>query len=90
MDDFFSTIFHQSDTGYKKASFSLSLPSLPVTMLLSTLSLLLALAGLASPQRVSAPECTDGSPASCVCGDGSEPNYSKFPPCELKKVIFSF
>ena len=31
MDDFCSTIFHQSDTGYKKASFSLSLPSLPVT-----------------------------------------------------------
>ena len=57
------------------------------TMLLSSLSLLLTLATLASPQRVSAPECTDGSSATCVCGDGSEPNYSKFPPCELKKVI---
>ena len=60
------------------------------TMLLSSLSLLLVLATLASPQRVSAPECTDGSSATCVCGDGSEPNYSKFPPCELKKVISSF
>ena len=60
------------------------------TMLLSALSLLLTLATLASPQRVSAPECTDGSSATCVCGDGSEPNYSKFPPCELKKVRSSF
>ena len=39
-------------------------------------------------QRVSAPECTDGSPATCVCGDGSQPDYSTFPPCPLKKVKF--
>ena len=37
-------------------------------------------------QRVSAPDCTGGSKAECVCGDGSQPDYSKFPPCELKKV----
>ena len=35
---------------------------------------------------ISPPECTDGSSAQCICGDGSEPNYSKFPPCEIKKV----
>ena len=59
------------------------------TMKLCIISLLLViLASLTASQRVSAPECTDGSSASCVCGDGSEPNYSKFPPCELKKVIF--
>ena len=36
--------------------------------------------------RVSAPDCTDGSAASCVCGDGSQPDYTTFPPCPLKKV----
>ena len=42
--------------------------------------------GLVVSQRVSAPDCTGGSKAECVCGDGSQPDYSKFPPCELKKV----
>ena len=41
---------------------------------------------LAGSMRVSAPECTDGSAASCVCGDGSQPDYTTFPPCPLKKV----
>ena len=59
-------------------------------MKLCTSLILVTMASLATSQRVSAPECTDGSSASCVCGDGSEPNYSKFPPCELKKVILYY
>ena len=43
-------------------------------------------AGLVVAQRVSAPDCTGGSKAECVCGDGSQPDYSRFPPCQLKKV----
>ena len=39
--------------------------------------------------RVSPPACTDGSAAQCVCGDGSQPDYSTFPPCPLKKVLNS-
>jgi len=37
--------------------------------------------------RVSPPDCTDGSAAQCVCGDGSQPDYSTFPPCPLKKGV---
>eukprot|EP00092_Neocalanus_flemingeri_P041861 GFUD01045595.1.p1 GENE.GFUD01045595.1~~GFUD01045595.1.p1 ORF type:complete len:148 (+),score=40.85 GFUD01045595.1:85-528(+) len=36
---------------------------------------------------ISPPDCTDGSPASCTCGDGSQPKYDTFPPCELKKGV---
>ena len=53
-----------------------------VMILLPMMTLLVSVMG----QRVSPPECTGGSSATCVCGDGSDPDYSKFPPCELKKV----
>ena len=52
-----------------------------------TASIIFVLFGKFSCQRVSAPECSDGSSASCVCGDGSQPDYSKFPPCEIKKGV---
>merc|ERR1711884_905145 len=45
------------------------------------------LVGVAVSQRVSPPECTDGSLSECVCGDGSLPDYSTFPPCPLKKGV---
>ena len=35
---------------------------------------------------ISPPDCTDGSLATCTCGDGSEPDYNTFPPCPIKKV----
>ena len=50
------------------------------------LLLLVAAPMLCGSMRVSAPDCTDGSAASCVCGDGSQPDYTTFPPCPLKKV----
>ena len=56
---------------------------------MTTAPLLLLLAAaplLGGSMRVSAPDCTDGSAASCVCGDGSQPDYTTFPPCPLKKV----
>ena len=55
----------------------------------TTAALLLLLVSaplLCGSMRVSAPDCTDGSAASCVCGDGSQPDYTTFPPCPLKKV----
>ena len=58
----------------------------------TTAALLLLLVSaplLAGSMRVSAPDCTDGSAATCVCGDGSQPDYTTFPPCPLKKVTES-
>ena len=72
------TISHYSDLVHPRKKEKMS----KIMLLLSMMTLLLSVMA----QRVSPPECTDGSSATCVCGDGSDPNYSKFPPCELKKV----
>ena len=46
--------------------------------------LLLSLA--TSIHSLSAPECADGSISVCTCGDGNPPDFSTFPPCDIKKV----
>ena len=48
------------------------------------LILLLSLA--TSIHSLSAPECADGSISVCKCGDGNPPDFSTFPPCDIKKV----
>merc|ERR1712233_3873 len=46
---------------------------------------LLLLSFATSVHSLSAPECADGSISVCTCGDGNPPDFSTFPPCDLKK-----
>merc|ERR1712037_404601 len=52
-------------------------------MLLAPLVVVLSLA--TSIHSLSAPECADGSISVCKCGDGNPPDFSTFPPCDIKK-----
>ena len=54
-------------------------------MLLTPLLLLTSLITVAN--GLSAPECADGSISVCTCGDGNPPDFSTFPPCDIKKVF---
>merc|ERR1712107_130762 len=53
------------------------------TMFLTPLLLLASLTTVAN--GLSAPECADGSISVCTCGDGNPPDFSTFPPCDIKK-----
>ena len=55
------------------------------TMLLTPLLLLPSLTTMV--MGLSAPECADGSISVCTCGDGNPPDFSTFPPCDIKKVF---
>ena len=48
--------------------------------------ILLFLSLATSIHSLSAPECADGSTSVCKCGDGNPPDFSTFPPCDIKKV----
>ena len=47
---------------------------------------LLLFSSVITSESLSAPECADGSVSVCTCGDGNPPDFSTFPPCDIKKA----